>query len=180
MGSSEANHGRHNLIRDATFAFLKRSLPTNHTVEKEAWIPNPIAGERQLKADIAIFSNGTAQYFDFKITNPSNRSYISDGLINVGDAAKDAEKAKITHYVKSYGDCMNEMLTPLVMETTGRLGPEFSKFLEAKCNFSIPDDRLKSAREFLNKRISALLAKGNARIIRTTRDRTRPAIRSRR
>ena len=136
-------------------------------------------GRNPLRADLIMRSHNLIKYVDVKVCSPCSASALGPNaeLPPVAGKANDlGEKAKMSLYVRHYGDHIKSRLIPFVLETSGGLGPvalsvvdELAKLYREDPEVFIADDKLKKARKFFMLRLGVLLTRGNATVIRQFR-----------
>jgi hypothetical protein len=173
-GPASAAVYRHNSIRDAMVDFLVKVYPLAR-VESEPSCGIYSADGSILRADLNLALDGRVRYFDVAITNPSSVSNLPTSRRQEPEplqAARKVENGKTRKYLSKYNPANgfnNFSFTPIVIETTGALGPSAHSLIMdlAGLNELIPkpDDVLASARKRLLIRISVICARAKHQLL---------------
>ena len=114
---------RHDLIVQVVYDYIRKM---GIAARKEVMI-NP---SKDWRVDVLAHIDGVTYWLDVNITEPSSPSFLAMGSgARPGVAARFAEKRKFSQWNRrSPGPDVK--ILPLVMETSGRLGGHFKKFLK--------------------------------------------------
>ena len=153
---------RHDQVRDALSDLLVRLGYQPH-VEMDV-----LNGK---KMDVVVNMGAVNHYVDVSIVHAGAQSYID----HVSDDANYAMNRTIAKKRSKYGPLHDEargsLFIPFIMETTGRMSKVAADFIDSVTGLGgsavLPDLAKRSARKFFLQRLSVIMARNNARLVKT-------------
>jgi hypothetical protein len=164
---------RHNRIRDA-LAILLRKIYKHQEIRIEQKPTEPLLlGQKVRQSDVVIRRHGAqpSTHFDVAVVNPASDFYVHTQHSDTRDlaAAKNIEKRKTAHYVKSYGEAFRTQIRPFVLEATGAYGPIacaiLKKMVEPTDQHERPDADIVYARKHFLREVSVIVARSTATLV---------------
>ena len=124
----------------------------------------------QRRADIRVEVGANEYFVDVTVVNPTANQYLYQSTRQGGSAARLAEEGKMQEYSQYMGaDNANHRVIPFGLESSGRLGPRATAFIDTLSDLTGPHQaanskRARSRRFFMN-RMNVILARFNARMM---------------
>ena len=165
--------GRHNRIRDALEILLRKIYTHNEVLQEQKPTEPLLPGQKVRQSDVVIRRHGAqpSTHYDVALVNPASDFYVNIKHSDTRDlaAAKNTEKRKIAHYVKSYGETFRTQIRPFVLEATGAFGPIASailkKMVEPADQHEHADAKIVFARKHFLREVSVIVAKSTATLV---------------
>lgn len=152
---------RHDQVRDALSDLLSRLGYQPH-VEMDV-----LDGK---KMDVVVNIGAVNHYVDVSIVHAGANSYLDHSIEDADYAMNLSMSKKRSKYGPLHDETRGNVFIPFVMETTGRMSKVAADFIDSVTGLGgsaiIPDLAKRSARKFFLQRLSVIMARNNARLVK--------------
>jgi predicted nucleic acid binding AN1-type Zn finger protein len=165
---------RHTDIRNAIYTFAKASTSVS-AVTLEPTLTSEIPGAPSIRPDLWVVKGSQNFYVDLAIVAPGAVTYLLKGsATQSGIPSKIMAESKRQKWSRSFPGSDNlKPFIPFILEASGRIGSSANNFIDKLSDFdqtlSVPNQITSSRRVVFKQRLCLLIAKWNARLMRSLR-----------
>jgi hypothetical protein len=160
---------RHNMIEKALHDFLKTIHPRAE-LSMESTVPSEVPDRIDKRADVLVRIDQSTFIIDLVVTTPSCHTNMEHGSVNEAISAGISAATKRREWTAVIPSKVESCFIPFALESTGRFGADAQAFIAKVCGISRTlfeaSDRWKRARKFFQKRVSTIIHRYNAHMIR--------------